>query len=342
METWQERLFELIRLGDGFVACKGGTGTLVELAVVWEMLNKGVMAGKPFVTLGDFWAPILERVREVEAGSRLALGRSWGAAGARRANSRRGRGVSGREAAGDAQSPQLGKAMATPAEEILEFDRLRELLRRPDDVCAGPARDRGVGVPTERAALEREFAAMREAIAYLRTGREIGFGGSGRSANRGSSGWTCREPVLGSRANCWTQRRWRIRRRGCANFFSEALREISAAYRARAFAGGFSRCWRRRSAAPFCPTAKSATMLRRSCGASAAAWRARGRRFRRRWSAFCARRGGAAGEDYVTLRNDRFVIPVRASERRSRAGRGARARAPRARRFSSSRSKPSS
>src|SRR6202035_2856732 len=40
VHTWQERLFELIRLGDGFVACKGGTGTPVELAVVWEMLNK--------------------------------------------------------------------------------------------------------------------------------------------------------------------------------------------------------------------------------------------------------------------------------------------------------------
>lgn len=64
--SWQERLFELIRFGEGYVACKGGTGTLVELAVVWEMLNKGVMAGKPFVTLGDFWQPIIERVREVE------------------------------------------------------------------------------------------------------------------------------------------------------------------------------------------------------------------------------------------------------------------------------------
>ena len=65
--TWQERLFELIRLGEGFVACKGGTGTLVELAVVWEMLNKGLIQGKPFVVLGDFWSPIIERVREVEA-----------------------------------------------------------------------------------------------------------------------------------------------------------------------------------------------------------------------------------------------------------------------------------
>ena len=74
--TWQERLFELIRFGEGFVACKGGTGTLVELAVVWEMLNKGVMAGKPFVTLGDFWAPIIERVREVEVNQ----GSRWGEA----------------------------------------------------------------------------------------------------------------------------------------------------------------------------------------------------------------------------------------------------------------------
>src|SRR5438552_11400171 len=66
MKTWQERLFELVRLAHGFVACKGGTGTLVELAVVWEMLNKSVIIGKPFAALGDFWHPILERVREVE------------------------------------------------------------------------------------------------------------------------------------------------------------------------------------------------------------------------------------------------------------------------------------
>lgn len=67
VDTWQERLFELVRLGDGYVACKGGTGTLVELAVVWEMLNKKAMQPRPFVVLGNFWQPILERVREVEA-----------------------------------------------------------------------------------------------------------------------------------------------------------------------------------------------------------------------------------------------------------------------------------
>ena len=76
VSTWQERLFELIRLAHGFVACKGGTGTLVELAVVWEMLNKSVMTGKPLSVLGQFWAPIIECVRSVE----LSHGSPWGEA----------------------------------------------------------------------------------------------------------------------------------------------------------------------------------------------------------------------------------------------------------------------
>lgn len=74
--TWQERLFDLVRLGSGYVVCPGGTGTLVELAVVWEMINKRVMRGKPFVALGDFWQPIIEHVREVEIGHSSAWGES--------------------------------------------------------------------------------------------------------------------------------------------------------------------------------------------------------------------------------------------------------------------------
>jgi len=78
MKTWEERLFELIRLADGFVACKGGTGTLVELAVVWEMLNKSVITGKPVAVLGDFWQPVLDRVREVELGHPAPWGEANG------------------------------------------------------------------------------------------------------------------------------------------------------------------------------------------------------------------------------------------------------------------------
>lgn len=67
-KTWQERLFALIEHSDAFVTCPGGTGTLAELAVVWEMLNKNVISGKPLVVLGEFWRPIIDRVREVELG----------------------------------------------------------------------------------------------------------------------------------------------------------------------------------------------------------------------------------------------------------------------------------
>jgi hypothetical protein len=51
---------------------------LVEIAVVWEMLNKSVIAAKPIVVLGDFWAPILDRVREVELGHPGPWGESGG------------------------------------------------------------------------------------------------------------------------------------------------------------------------------------------------------------------------------------------------------------------------
>src|SRR5260370_42706215 len=81
MKTWEERLFELIRRADGFVACKGGTGTLVELAVVWEMLNKSGMTAKPVAVLGDFWQPGLDRVREVEVGHPAPWGEANGRLG---------------------------------------------------------------------------------------------------------------------------------------------------------------------------------------------------------------------------------------------------------------------
>jgi len=77
-KTWQERLFELIRISDGYVVCKGGTGTMAELAVVWEMMNKQVMSGKPLAVLGDFWAPVIERICEAEQAVDLRRGKAIG------------------------------------------------------------------------------------------------------------------------------------------------------------------------------------------------------------------------------------------------------------------------
>ncbi len=60
--TWQERLLKLVELGAGYVVLPGGTGTLVELAVVWEWINKGFLPAKSIVILGDFWLPVLSAV----------------------------------------------------------------------------------------------------------------------------------------------------------------------------------------------------------------------------------------------------------------------------------------
>src|SRR3970040_3068061 len=51
--TWQERLLKLVELGAGYVALPGGTGTLVELAVVWEGVHKGFLAGRALGGVGD-------------------------------------------------------------------------------------------------------------------------------------------------------------------------------------------------------------------------------------------------------------------------------------------------
>jgi predicted Rossmann-fold nucleotide-binding protein len=43
---------------------KGGTGTLLELAAVWEFINKGLLAEKPIVIVGGFWNGVVETLCE--------------------------------------------------------------------------------------------------------------------------------------------------------------------------------------------------------------------------------------------------------------------------------------
>jgi len=58
-ESVMERLNKLIELGQAYVILPGGTGTLVELAVTWELQNKGfVSQAKPIILIGEFWKPL--------------------------------------------------------------------------------------------------------------------------------------------------------------------------------------------------------------------------------------------------------------------------------------------
>ncbi len=62
--TLLERVQKLVELGDGFVVLQGGTGTLLELAVVWEYINKGLMDVKPIACHSSIWKTIVSEMNE--------------------------------------------------------------------------------------------------------------------------------------------------------------------------------------------------------------------------------------------------------------------------------------
>ena len=62
--TLIERMMQLISRGDAYVVLKGGTGTLLELAAVWEFTNKGLMKERPIVVVGGFWNEVVDTLKE--------------------------------------------------------------------------------------------------------------------------------------------------------------------------------------------------------------------------------------------------------------------------------------
>ncbi|HTP13260.1 MAG TPA: LOG family protein [Bacteroidota bacterium] len=59
-----ERIQRLIGLGNAYVVLRGGTGTLLELAYVLELINKDIIPRKPIVLLGDTWNGVMESLRQ--------------------------------------------------------------------------------------------------------------------------------------------------------------------------------------------------------------------------------------------------------------------------------------
>jgi uncharacterized protein (TIGR00730 family) len=55
-----ERLQNLITRSVGFVALKGGMGTVTEISLVWNKLQTGVIERRPLVLVGNCWKPIIE------------------------------------------------------------------------------------------------------------------------------------------------------------------------------------------------------------------------------------------------------------------------------------------
>jgi predicted Rossmann-fold nucleotide-binding protein len=62
--TLVERIETLVNSADGYVVLKGGTGTLLELAYVWEFINKKFIQEKPIVVVGGFWEKVIETLKD--------------------------------------------------------------------------------------------------------------------------------------------------------------------------------------------------------------------------------------------------------------------------------------
>jgi uncharacterized protein (TIGR00730 family) len=62
-QSLDERLDTLIELGRAYIVLPGGTGTLLELAKVWELKNKGFLdADKPIILVGEFWRSLVDLI----------------------------------------------------------------------------------------------------------------------------------------------------------------------------------------------------------------------------------------------------------------------------------------
>ena len=54
-----ERLQRLITRSVGFIAIRGGMGTVTELSLVWNKIQTRVIEPRPLVLLGECWPPIV-------------------------------------------------------------------------------------------------------------------------------------------------------------------------------------------------------------------------------------------------------------------------------------------
>ena len=207
--------------------------------------------------------------------------------------------------------------MSKSAQEVLEFDKLRELLRQRTTCVPGRRAVEGLEFSQDAGLLQRQFALVREAREWLRSGNELGFGGLA-------------DP------EAWLEK---IEGPGVALEAAEFLQAASLLE-----ASSWLRVQFKEEAAKFpLLSARAASVgdfrdllsaIRRcvllngeiSDDASPALRRIRGSMVQTRDSIqktlrqILRSRNAEAGEDYVTLRNDRFVIPVRAETRRSIPG----------------------
>jgi DNA mismatch repair protein MutS2 len=207
--------------------------------------------------------------------------------------------------------------MSRSAQDVLEFDKLRELLRLRTTCAPGRRFIDGLEPGTDRAGLEGAFALIREAREWLRAGREPGFG-----ALAAPERWLARLEAPGAvleaaefldagsllETATWLKQRFReeaakfpllaARCAGLADF-----RDLQAAIK--------------RCVLPNGEISDDASSALRRIRTSILQTR---ETIQKVLKQIQRTRQAGSGEDYLTLRNERFVIPVRSENRRSVPG----------------------
>src|SRR5277367_1666962 len=207
--------------------------------------------------------------------------------------------------------------MSHSAEQLLEFDRLKEIVGRSTTCAPGRRAIEALAPRQDVASLETEFALVREAVAYLRAGSELGFG-----SLADPDAWIARIAVPASvlvpaellDVASLAETAGGVRQ----TFKGEAAKYPRLAERAAALADFRSLLTAiRRALMPNGEISDDASPQLKRIRASKIQARAT---IQHSLEKIMRARGEPAGEDYVTLRNDRFVIPVRAGDRRGVPG----------------------
>src|SRR5438477_11994465 len=73
-EHFYERLQRLITQSVGYIALRGGMGTVTEVSLVWYKLQTRVLDHRPLVLLGNCWPPLMKEFQRVLAVSDADVG----------------------------------------------------------------------------------------------------------------------------------------------------------------------------------------------------------------------------------------------------------------------------
>jgi DNA mismatch repair protein MutS2 len=203
------------------------------------------------------------------------------------------------------------------AEQLLEFDRLKDIVSRYTTCAPGRRTTLALEIQHDAVALDSEFTLMREVVAYLREGSELGFG-----SLADPEPWLARLIIPGSILG--TAELLDVASlMDTAHAVRQTFKEQAAKYprmseRAAALVDFQHPCAAiRRAVLPNGEISDDASPQLKRIRESMANAR---NKIHKSLEGILRSRGESPGEDYITLRNERFVIPVRAGERRSVPG----------------------